>query len=69
MCVPDPPVVDLSSAAVSYGGVILGDAAMTTVTASNIGNGDLLISLLTAPGAPFSFTGGSCIALPVTLFW
>ena len=49
------------------GAVLNGEAAIGSVTVTNIGTGELTLSELVEPGAPFSITGGTCIALPVTL--
>lgn len=63
-CEIDPPVVNLSTAGLSFGSVNVSASGTATVTIGNTGRGDLLISQFTPPQAPFSITGGSCGALP-----
>jgi len=66
-CEINPPVLNLSTAQLSFGRVSVSDSATATVTISNTGSGDLLISQFIPPQAPFSITGGSCGASPRTL--
>ncbi len=66
-CANDPPGIDVSPTALNFGTVLLGNSATATVTVSNTGMGELVISQITAPEQPFSIIGGSCTAVPVTL--
>jgi hypothetical protein len=61
------PAASLDLTSLSFGPLAPGDAASDTVTVTNNGDGDLVISGLTDPGPPFSITGGSCTALPATV--
>jgi len=63
-CETNPPVINLSTAELSFGNVNVSDSATATVTIGNTGSGDLLISQFIPPQAPFSITGGSCGASP-----
>jgi hypothetical protein len=57
----------LDVSAIDFGARPLGSLATANVTVTNTGSGDLVISGLSDPGAPFAITGGSCTALPATL--
>ena len=66
-CVDEPPVVDLSASAINFGVVGFGSTAMQTITVINTGTGELNISDISAPPAPFAITGGTCLPPPSTL--
>ena len=66
-CLNDPPEVDLSTNVLDFSLVLEGNSATESVTLTNTGTGELIISEMVEPNAPFSVTGGSCMALPVTL--
>ncbi len=61
------PQLTLDVSAVDFGARTPGSQAAATVTVTNTGSGDLVISGLSDPGAPFAITGGSCTAVPATL--
>ena len=61
------PVVSITPGSVDFGAQDVGTTSgEETVTLSNSGNADLLISSLTVT-APFSIAGGTCGALPITV--
>ncbi|NKI34365.1 choice-of-anchor D domain-containing protein, partial [Wenzhouxiangella sp. XN79A] len=66
-CVSEPPVVSLSAGTLDFGIVLDGDTSARSVTITNTGTGELVISQLIAPQAPFAISGGSCTSVPVTL--
>ncbi len=57
----------LDVSAIDFGARPAGSLTTATVTVTNTGSGDLVISAFTDPGAPFAITGGSCTALPATI--
>ena len=61
------PILSLDSAALNFGTLPAGGSASATVTVTNNGSGDLIISGFTGPAAPFAITGGSCTGVPVTV--
>lgn len=65
----EPSGVGLSSSHIDFGAVdiTVDGVTTTTVTVTNTGTGELVISALTGPGAPFAVTGGSCLPVPTTL--
>ncbi|WP_376691838.1 choice-of-anchor D domain-containing protein [Wenzhouxiangella sp. EGI_FJ10409] len=66
-CANEPPAVELTAGSLDFGAVLDGETGAETVTLSNTGTGDLVISELAEPDMPFAVTGGSCTAVPVTL--
>jgi hypothetical protein len=59
--------LSLDTAALNFGTLPAGGSGSATVTVTNNGSGDLTISAITAPAAPFAITGGTCTGVPVTL--
>jgi hypothetical protein len=59
--------LSLDTAALDFGTLPVGGRGSATVTVTNNGSGDLTISAITAPAAPFAITGGTCTGVPVTL--
>ena len=57
----------LDVSAIDFGARPAGSLTTATVTVTNTGSGDLVISGFSDPGAPFAITGGTCTALPATL--
>ncbi len=66
-CVNEPPAVGLSADGINFGAVFGGDTVANSVTITNTGTGDLVISGIGNPSVPFDVTGGSCFPLPTTL--
>ena len=66
-CVDEPPEVDLSASVIDFGVVNFGNIAVQTITVTNTGTGELNISDITDPLAPFAITGGTCLPPPITL--
>lgn len=66
-CVNEPPAVGLSADGINFGAAFSGDTVANSVTITNTGTGDLVISGIGNPSAPFDVTGGSCFPLPTTL--
>jgi len=60
-------ILSLDTAALDFGTLPVGGSGSATVTVSNNGSGDLTISAITAPAAPFAITGGTCTGVPLTL--
>lgn len=61
------PELSLDPAELAFGTAAPGDSATATATVTNIGDADLEISTIGAPGAPFAVTGGDCQPAPTTL--
>ena len=61
------PQIQLSTASINFGGVLIGQDDTVTVTVTNNGNANLDLTSLGALSAPFAVTGGSCDPLPMTL--
>ena len=59
--------VGLSTSHLDLGTLIEGSTSSAQLIVTNIGAGNLVLSSITAPAAPFSIVGGSCLALPFTL--
>ncbi|MEM7053212.1 MAG: choice-of-anchor D domain-containing protein [Pseudomonadota bacterium] len=57
----------LSSNDIDLGLVSIGANGVGLATVSNTGTADLTLTDISAPAAPFSLTGGSCLGLPITL--
>ena len=57
----------LDSTALDFGMIDVGTSSVEVITVTSNGNADLIISNMTDPGFPFSLTGGTCLAVPVTL--
>jgi hypothetical protein len=66
-CVDEPPEVELSAGVIDFGVVGFGSSTVQTLTVTNIGSGELVISAITDPLAPFALTGGTCLPPPNTL--
>ncbi|MCG6118775.1 MAG: choice-of-anchor D domain-containing protein [Aquimonas sp.] len=67
-CVLELPVLTLSQPELDFGTLIAGpQGASLSITLTNTGTGELLISSLTTPEAPFALVGGSCLAAPLQL--
>lgn len=56
----------LSTTALDLGNLNAG-ASSGQLTLSNAGSGDVIVTAISTPAAPFSLTGGTCLALPRTL--
>lgn len=62
------PAVSLSTTSIDFGTALArDDASFATVTVTNTGTDDLVISEITDPAEPFGITGGSCTTVPVTV--
>ncbi len=59
--------VSLNASSLDFGQVFVSENDTQTVTLTNTGSGDVLIDSFTNPNTPFSITGGSCMAIPMTL--
>lgn len=60
------PAVSLSTTNIDFGNALAGDdATVATVTVTNTGTDDLVISEITDPTEPFGSAGGSCVNVPV----
>lgn len=57
----------LSTTDLALGPTLIGSSGIGTVTLTNTGTPDLIISGISSPASPFSLSGGSCLALPITL--
>lgn len=55
------PAVSLSASSIDMGPVAPGGSSTSQLQVTNSGTGDLDISQVTSPAAPFSLTGGSCL--------
>ena len=66
-CMDEPPEVELSAGVIDFGVVGFGSSTEQTLTVTNIGSGELVISAITDPLAPFALTGGTCMPPPNTL--
>jgi Abnormal spindle-like microcephaly-assoc'd, ASPM-SPD-2-Hydin/IPTL-CTERM motif len=56
-----------NSGNLNFGTVVVGNSSSGTLTLSNTGSAALTIASLALPSAPFSRTGGTCTAVPITL--
>jgi hypothetical protein len=65
--VGNEPLASLDVTALDLGPIGIGDSAVGVVTVTSTGNVDLVISGITAPGAPFSINGGTCVPAPTVL--
>ena len=61
------PHLTLDVSAIDFGARSPASQVAATVTVTNAGSSDLVISSLSDPGAPFAITSGSCTAVPATL--
>ncbi|MCA1778016.1 MAG: DUF1573 domain-containing protein [Xanthomonadaceae bacterium] len=59
--------IELDQSTLEFGNLILGQSATLTITITNTGEADLLISEITDPDSPFALVGGSCLPAPGTL--
>lgn len=66
-CTNLPPGVSLSTGNIDLGAVFAGSQSSGTVTVTNTGTGDLEISSISDPGAPFSISGGTCTPTPTII--
>ena len=66
-CVDEPPEVELSAGVIDFGVVGFGSSTVQTLAVTNIGSGELVISAITDPLAPFALIGGTCLPPPNTL--
>ena len=57
----------LSTTDLDLGLVFLGADGRRTITVTNTGTADLILTDISAPVAPFGLAGGSCQPLPITL--
>ena len=57
----------LSTTDLNLGPTLIGSSGIGAVTVTNTGTPDLIISGVSSPASPFSLSGGSCLALPITL--
>lgn len=68
LCALEPAFVTLSQSELDFGTLIAGAQGISqSITLTNTGTGELLISSLTTPEAPFALVGGSCLAVPLQL--
>lgn len=61
------PVLSLSSTTVDFGSVVVGQTGTGSITLSNTGTANVSVTALAAASAPFTATGGTCGATPITL--
>ncbi len=61
------PVASLSASALNFGNIAVSASGNATVTLSNTGGSALSITAITAPTAPFTRSGGTCSATPISL--
>ena len=60
-------LIDLSASDLDLGLVFIGAQGSATITLTNAGQPDLLITDISSPSAPFAIAGGDCLSLPLTL--
>ena len=60
-------LIDLSASDLDLGLVLIGAQGSATITLTNAGQPDLVISDISRPSAPFAIAGGDCLSLPLTL--
>ena len=66
-CTSEPAALTLSTTNIELGPLTVGQQATASVTLTNTGIGELDITQVSDPGAPFALTGGSCLPVPVQL--
>ncbi len=59
--------IQLSTASVDFGGILIGQNDTAVITVTNTGNANLNLTSLGTLSAPFAVTGGSCNPLPMTI--
>ena len=60
-------LIGVSVTNLDLGLVLIGAQGSATITLTNSGQPDLVITEISSPSAPFSLIGGDCLSLPLTL--
>lgn len=61
------PQIQLSTASIDFGGILMGQNDTAVITVTNTGIGNLDLTSLGTLSSPFAVTGGNCNPLPMTL--
>ncbi len=60
-------ILSSDSNSLDYGTIFVGDISAKTVTLTNTGNNDVVLSSFTYPNTPFTISSGNCLIIPVIL--